>query len=480
MTDSPHTSVVASAARSVRRRWFTLSLLAAAQFMLILDVTVVNVALPSIATDLGIGREAMTWVVTSYVLTFGGLMLLGGRLADLLGRRRTLLAGLAVFTAASLTAGLATGGSMLIGARVAQGVGAALLSPAALSIVTTTFHGSERNRALGVWAAIGGSGAAVGVLLGGILSSGPGWEWIFFVNVPVGGVLLVVLAAILPAHRPDARAGRPDAVGALVVTAATAALVYGLVNAGEAGWGGGATVVPLAAAAVLYVLFTAIERSARNPLVRLELFRQRPVFSGAFVMLTATALMLALFFLSSLYLQQVQGFSALRTGLLFLPVAVVITVGAHLASRLVGVVGGRPVGAVAFLATAGGTAMLSRVAADSDAYRDFLPWFVVAALGIGAAFVVATTTTLSNVAHHEAGLASGLVNTFHEVGGAVGVAVASAVAAGSIASGGLEVAGFGDAYLVFAGMAAVTAVIVTRLVPAGKISSTAVGHGHGH
>ncbi|HSI93402.1 MAG TPA: MFS transporter [Jiangellaceae bacterium] len=480
MHRSSPTSAVPPPIRPGRRRWLALGLLAAAQFMLILDVTVVNVALPSIATDLGIGREAMTWVITAYVLTFGGLMLLGGRLADVLGRRRMLLAGLAVFTAASLAAGLASGGPTLIGARVGQGVGAALLSPAALSILTTTFHGSDRNRALGVWAAIGGSGAAVGVLLGGILASGPGWEWIFFVNVPVGAALLVVLAAILPAYRPDAAPGRPDVAGALVVTAATAALVYGLVNAGEAGWGSRATLVPLAVAGLFYLLFTAIEQSVRNPLVRLDLFRQRPVVSGTFVMLTATALLLALFFLSSLYLQHALGFSPLRTGALFLPVAVAITAGAHLASRLVGVVGGRPVGTAAFLAIAGGAAMLTRVTADSDAYLDFLPWFVIAAAGLGAAFVVATTTTLSNVAPHEAGLASGLVNTFHEVGGAIGVALASAVAAASIGPGPVDTAGFAAAYLVCAGIAAAAALIVTRLVPAGRITSTAVGHGHGH
>jgi EmrB/QacA subfamily drug resistance transporter len=477
---NPSLSAAAAATGTGRRPRFVLALLAVAQFMLILDVTVVNVALPTIAADLDIGREALTWVVTAYVLTFGGLMLLGGRLADLLGRKRTLLAGLAVFTSASLVAGLATGGSLLIGARVGQGVGAALLSPAALSVLTTTFHGPERNRALGVWAALGGSGAAAGVLLGGVLTSGPGWEWIFFVNVPIGVALLAGLVLLVPSHRPAAIAGRPDVAGALTVTAATAALVYGLVNAGGAGWTGRGTLLPVAAAGILYVLFAVLERTVRNPLIRLDLFGQRPVAAGAFVMLTASALLLSLFFLSSLYLQQVHGFSALRTGLLFLPVAVATTVGAHLAARLVGMVGGRPVGAVAFVAVGAGTALLSPVTAGSDPYREFLPWFALAALGLGAAFVVATTTMLSNVAHHEAGLASGVVNTFHEVGGAVGVAVASAVAAGSIGAGRVDTAGFGDAFLVSTGIAVAAAIVVAGLVPAGRGAAAAVGHGHGH
>lgn len=460
------------------RRWLALALLCAAQFMLILDVTVVNVALPAVGADLGAGREALTWVVSAYVLTFGALMLLGGRLADVLGRRRTLLGGIAVFTLASLAAGLAADTTMLIAARVAQGVGAALLSPAALSVITTTFHGAERDRALGVWAALGGSGAAVGVLLGGVLSSGPGWQWIFYVNVPVGAAILVLLPGVVPAYRPLPGAGRPDVAGALLATAGLAALVYGLIEAGEAGWTGASAVLPMILAGVLLALFVAVERTVGNPLLRLGLLQRRPVVSGTFVMLTASALMLAFFFLSSLYLQGVLGFSPLRTGVAFLPVAVAITAGAHLASRLVGRVGGRPVVAGAFLLTAFCAAMLTRLTPESSAYTGLLPWFTVAAFGTGAAFVVATTTTMANVAPHEAGLTSGIITTFHEIGGSVGVAVVSAVAAGSIGAGVSGAAGFADAFLVSAVAAVVAALIASRLVPAGRVTGAVAGHAH--
>lgn len=480
MTHTPATPAPATTPRPRAHgaKWLALGLLAVAQFILILDLTVVNVALPSIAGDLAMGREAMTWVVTAYVLAFGGLMLLGGRLADLLGRRSTSLGGLALFTLASLVAGLAADGTMLITARVAQGVGAALLSPAALSILTTMFHGADRNRALGIWAALGGSGAAAGVLLSGILTSGPGWQWVFFINVPIGIALLVAMAVVIPAYPRQPTAGRPDIAGALTVTAATASLVYGLVQAGDAGWTNAGTVLPIVAAGGLYVVFVLVERSVRNPLMRLTLFRQRPVISGTLVMLTASATMLALFFLASLYLQHVLGFSALRTGLLFLPVAIAITVGAHLASRLVGTIGGRPVVAAAFVITAVGAAMLTGLTPDSNAYTEFLPWFGVAAFGIGPAFVVATTTTLANVVPHEAGLASGVINTFHEVGGAIGVAVVSTVAAASIGSGLPTAAGFTDAFLVLAVAAGAVAVIGPALVPPGKVVGGGVGHGH--
>jgi EmrB/QacA subfamily drug resistance transporter len=299
-----------------------------AQFMLIVDITVVQVALPTIGAELTLDRGALTWVVTAYTLCFGGLMVLGGRLADAFGARRTLLAGLALFTAASLMCGLAGSGAVLIAGRALQGVGAALLSPAALAVITSTFHGPRRGRALGVWAAIGGTGAALGVLLGGVLTAGPGWAWVFFVNVPIGLLVLAALAAVVPATpgRPD----RLDVPGALTVTAATALLIYGLVTAGDAGWGAAGTVLPLLGAVLLYVLFVLVERSVRSPLMRAETLARRPVISGTFVMLVATGLMLGLFFVSSLYLQHVQGFSALETGLLFFPVAIAITIGAQL------------------------------------------------------------------------------------------------------------------------------------------------------
>jgi len=456
------------------RRWTTLVLLCLAQLMLIVDITVVQVALPSIGDELGLGREALTWVVTAYTLVFGGLMVLGGRLADALGARRTLLAGLVLFTAASLLCGLASGGGMLIAGRAVQGVGAALMSPSALSIITTTFAGAERNRALGVWAAIGGTGAAIGVLVSGLLTAGPGWEWVFFVNVPIG----ILVAAALPAvvRTDGARGGRVDVPGALVVTLATGLLIYGLVNAGDGGWGAADTLVPVAAAVLGYAVFVVVESRVAAPLMRPETMARRPVVSGTFLMLVATGLLLGLFFLTSLYFQHVRGFSALRTGLLFLPVAVAITIGAQLAAHLIGKVGGRPIAVVSLLLIAAGAGWLSQLSAGGDIYTEVLPGFLLAALGVGPVFVTATTTTLANVPHGEAGVASGVVNTFHELGGSIGVAVVSTVAAASIASTS-DIGGFADAYLVCGIAAAVAALVAVGLVPAGRPQAV-TGHGH--
>ncbi|WP_328874357.1 DHA2 family efflux MFS transporter permease subunit [Streptomyces sp. NBC_00287] len=456
------------------RRWAALAVICVAQFMLILDVTVVNVALPDMAADLRLDRATLTWAVTAYTLCFGGLMLLGGRLADALGARRTLLAGLAVFTAASLVTGLAENAPTLLGGRIAQGVGAALLSPAALSIVTTAFHGTERNKALGVWAAIGGSGAAAGVLIGGVLTDGPGWQWVFYVNVPIGLAVLATLPALVPARAPQP--ARLDIPGALLVTAGTASLIYGLVEAGDSGWGDSATLVPLAGAAVLYAGFAAVERAARAPLMDLGMFTRRPVLAGAFLMLVATALLIAYFFLGSVYLQHVRGFSPLRTGLLFLPMAVATALGAHLAARLVGRVGSRAVAVGGMVIAALGSVPLTRLSDDGSVYTGLLPGFVVASLGLGAVFVTATTTALGMVDHHTAGLASGVVNTFHEVGGSIGVAVVSTIAAAGIDAG--TVGGFTDAFTACALAAGVSAAVAGGLVPRGKPQLTGGPHVH--
>ncbi|WPP28385.1 MFS transporter [Streptomyces sp. CL7] len=456
------------------RRWAALALICLAQFMLILDVTVVNVALPDMAADLGLGRETLTWVVTAYTLCFGGLMLLGGRLADALGARRTLLAGLALFTAASLVTGLAQNAPALLGGRIGQGVGAALLSPAALSIVTTTFHGAERTKALGVWAAIGGTGSAAGVLLGGALADGPGWPWVFFVNVPVGLLLLAALPALVPARAPQP--ARLDVPGALLVTTGTAALIYGLVEAGDAGWADASTLLPLAGAAVAYAAFAAVERTSRAPLMDLRMFTRRPVLAGAFLMLIATGLLIAYFFLGSVYLQHIRGLSALKTGVVFLPVAVATGTGAHLASRLVGRIGSRPTAVAGMALAAVGTVPLTRLSETGSVYGGLLPGFVIASLGLGAVFVTATTTALGMVGHQEAGLASGVVNTFHEVGGSVGVAVVSTVAASGFEAGSAE--GFGDAFTVCAVAAALGAAVSLRLVPPGTPRSTGGPHAH--
>ncbi|MFJ6994602.1 MFS transporter [Streptomyces sp. NPDC003090] len=478
---SPHHASAhhASATDPPPRRWWALALVCVAQFMLVLDVTVVNVALPDMAADLRLDRETLTWTVTAYTLCFGGLMLLGGRLADTYGARRVLLAGLALFTAASLAAGLAGDATTLLAGRVAQGVGAALLSPAALSLVTTTFHGPERNKALGVWAALGGTGAAAGVLVGGALTAGPGWPWIFHVNVPVGVALLVALPSVLPARRSPAADGAPvrlDLPGALLVTAATGALIYGLVRAGESGWTGTGTLLPLAAAVALYAAFAAVERSVRAPLMDVRMLTRRPVVTGAFLMLVATALLIAFFFLGSVYLQHVRGYSALRTGLVFLPVAVATGIGAHLGARLVGRLGSRTVAVAGLAVAALGCVPLAGLDGAPGVFTAVAPALSVAALGLGAVFVTATTTALALVRHDEAGLASGVVNTFHEVGGSVGVAVVSTVAAAGIERG--AVTAFGDAFTLCAVVAGAAALVCAALVPAVRPERPAVPHAH--
>ncbi|WP_053203141.1 MFS transporter [Jiangella muralis] len=467
-----------SANPSAAGRWRLLALLGVAQFMLVLDVTVVAVALPDIGADLSLSRTALTWVVSAYTLMFGGLLLLGGRLADLLGARRTVLAGLTLFTAASLVSGLAWNAESLIGGRIVQGVGAALLSPAALSIVATTFHGTERNRALGVWAALGGAGSAAGVLVGGLLTAGPGWSWIFYVNVPVGIVLVVLLPRLLATVRPgddpahgDPRPRRLDVPGAVLVTAATAALIYGLVNAGDDGWTGSSTVLPVLAAAVLYVLFVLLQLRLRAPLVDPRLLTRRPVLTGVLLMLVATGLLISSFFLGSFYLQHVRGHGALVTGLLFLPVAVAVAAGAHVGGQAVGRVGPRLVAAVALTIAAGGLALAAVATARDGGDVDtalLVTGMSIATAGLGGGFVTATTTALAHVDHHEAGLTSGLVNTFHEFGAALGVALASSIAAADLAPGTTGTDGFTGAFAAGAGAAVVAGVVAWLLVPAGK------------
>ncbi|WP_432194608.1 MFS transporter [Streptomyces sp. bgisy027] len=471
---APHAAELEGRPPADPRRWIALGLICLAQFMLVLDVTVVNVALPDMAADLDLGRSTLTWVVTAYTLCFGGLMLLGGRLADALGARRTLLAGLVLFTAASLVTGLAQNAPTLLGGRIGQGIGAALLSPAALSLVTTTFHGTERNKALGVWAAIGGTGSAAGVLLGGALTEGLGWEWVFFINVPVGMLLLVALPAFVPARAPQP--ARLDVPGALLVTAGTAALIYGLVEAGDSGWTSASTMLPLAGAVVAYAVFAAVERVSRAPLMDLRMFTRRPVLAGAFLMLIATALLIAYFFLGSVHLQHIRGFSPLRTGLVFLPVAVATGIGAHLGSRLVGRIGSRPTAVAGMAVAAAGTVPLTQLSESGSVYAGLLPGFVTAAFGLGAVFVTATTTALAMVKHEEAGLASGVVNTFHEVGGSIGVAVVSTVAAAGFERG--AVGGFTDAFAVCAVAAGAGAVVALGLVPRGRPESTGGPHVH--
>ncbi|WP_412078027.1 MFS transporter [Streptomyces xanthophaeus] len=429
-------------------RWRLLLLLCLAQFLLIADVTVVNVALPAIGGDLGLSASGLTWVVTAYTLFFGSLLLVGGRLADRFGARRMFLTGLTLFTAASVASGLAAGGGTLIAARSAQGVGAALLSPAAMALVMALFQGPARHKALGAWAAVGGAGAAVGVLLGGILADGPGWRWIFYVNLPAGTLTLIAVPLLLgpPRHTPGGQAQRRtrvDVPGALLLTAASAALVYGLA---ERSWPWLAAAVAAGAALAL------VQRRTRHRLLPAALPGRRALLGGSAVMLGAAGLLVAGFYLSSLHIQHTLGRSPLVTGLAFLPVAVAVTAGAHLGGRAVSRFGWRPVGAAAFALAAAGAAL----APTGGLWTGLVPGFAVLALGLGAAFVCATTAALSEVAPEHSGLASGLVGTSHELGAALGVA--------ALASGGFTALPFPALALALAAAA---------LLPTGRPSPTA-------
>ncbi|GAA1756207.1 hypothetical protein GCM10009747_13090 [Agromyces humatus] len=437
--------------------------------MLILDITVVAIALPQIGADLELSRETLTWVMSGYTLAFGGLLLLGGRAADLFGSRRLVLVGLALFVLASLVAGLATSGPMLLAGRIAQGIAAAILSPAALSLVVTLFDGDERNRALGIWSALGGGGAALGVLLGGLLTAGPGWPWVFIVNVPVGIILLLMIRAQLPPQRRPAPSGRLDVLGAVLVTAATGTLIFALIRAGDHGWGTFTTVGLAVVSVILYVGFVVRQLTARTPLMDLRLLARRPVAAGTVLILVATALMIMVFFLGTFYLQHYQGYDPLITGLLFLPVALATMAGANLAGRVIGRLGARILAVVGLLVAAAGMA----VPVLWDGTGAMVIGVTIAGAGTGIAFVVASATALGRIEPHEAGLASGIVSTFHEFGASIGAAVISSTAASSIAvagtgagaDGGASTAGFDRGFITGATVAIAAALVVLIITP---------------
>ena len=446
------------------RRWRMLAFLGIAQLMLIVDVTVVTLALPQMSADLELSRNAITWVVSLYALMFGGLMLLGGKAADVFGSRRVVITGLAVFTIASLVTGFAADPTMLLVGRALQGLGAAAMSPAALSVIARIFQGAELAKALGVWSALGGAGAALGVLLGGLLTSGPGWSWVFWINVPIGALLLIALARTVPAL-PGA-GGRLDLLGAALVTLSTAGVIYGLVTAGDAGWLSFGTLLPILAGAVGYSLFAWRQRAARVPLIELGMLARWPVAAGLGLIFVATALMIAVFFLGSFIFQEVHGFTALETGLVFIPVALGSIAGAQLGGRVIGRFGVRAVAVAGLVIAALGMAAAAGIASMTV----LVIAMSIASLGTGAAFVASASSTFSAVAPHEAGVGSGALSTFHEFGAATGVSAVSSVVAAALAGDGLT--DFNNGYWFATAVAAVAAIAAMVVLPRTAKSST--------
>jgi EmrB/QacA subfamily drug resistance transporter len=458
------------------KKWLALALLALAQFVVVLDASIVNVALPSIGRDLEFSQDDLSWVVNSYTLFFGGFLLLGGRLADLIGRRRLFIAGLILFALASLAGGLATSPGWLIAARAVQGLGAALLSPAALSLLTVMFsEGAERNKAMGVWGAVAGSGGAAGVLLGGVLTEYAGWEWVLFVNVPIGIAAAAVATRLLPESRNDG-ARHFDIAGAVSVTAGLSLFVYTLVDANNAGWLSGQTLGLGAVAVALIAAFAAIELRSKAPLVPFSIFRRRTIVGVNVVGLLVAMSLFSMFFFISLYMQQVLGYSAIKTGLSYLPLAGGIIVSAGVASALVTRFGFKPILVSGLVLTAIGLVWFSQVDVGGSYLGDILFPSLIAAVGLGFAFVPMTIAAVAGVEPHETGLASGLINTSQQVGGALGLAILAAIAnsrtdslmteAGGAASAlpNALTDGFQIAFLVGAGFAVLGAILAATLI----------------
>jgi len=424
------TETVAGSADGLdRRRWLVLALIVMAQFMVVLDIAIVNVALPSIKTDLHFSQVSLQWVITAYSILFGGVLMLGGRLADLLGRRRLFVTGLALFTASSLLDGLAWSEGSLIAFRSLQGLGAALLSPAALSILTTTFReGRERNLALGIWGAVSGSGGAAGVLLGGALTSGLGWSWIFFINVPVGIAVIGATPFLLRESRADLRHRHFDLAGAASITGGLMLLVYAMTRAAQHGWGTTESIVLLAASAALIAAFFVIEARSAAPLLPLRMFRLRTLSGSNVGGLMLGGAVFAEFFLLTLYMQQVLHYSALHTGVAYISLTLTIIVFSGVAQALVNRVGVRWVLPAGLLISAAALILFAQLPVHGRYFADLFPAFLLSGLGLALSFVPMSIGGLAGVRPADAGVASGLINTTQQVGGAVGVAIATTVA----------------------------------------------------
>jgi EmrB/QacA subfamily drug resistance transporter len=409
-------------------RWKALAVLGIAYLMVVLDVSIVNVALPSIQTDLGFAPEDLQWVVSGYALTFGGFLLLGGRIGDLLGRRIIFMIGLLSFAVFSLLAGLSTSPEMLIVTRLLQGAAGAVLSPSVFSIVSVLFkEGAERNKALGILGGIAGSGAAIGVLAGGVLTQYVGWEWIFFVNVPIGLAALALVPRYVTESRADGLTKHFDTAGAVTVTGSLMLLVYGLTQSTNNGWTSLATIGSLAGSAVLMAAFLAIENRSRSPLVPLGFFRRRTPTAANVIGFGLGTMIFGMFFLLSLYMQQVLGFSAMETGVGYLAVALTAVVASGISQALVTKAGVKPILAIGMVLLGSGLAYFTQVSVDGSYLADLLPGFLLIGVGLGFSFVPVSIAALAGIGGTDAGLASGLINTSQQIGGALGLAVLATV-----------------------------------------------------
>ena len=466
--------------------WVVLVLICMAQFMVVLDATVTNVALPSIQKDLGLSEANLQWIINAYTLVFGGFLLLGGRLGDLLGRKRLFMIGLVIFTFASLMNGLATSEGMLIGFRALQGLGAALISPAALSIISTTFEeGAERAKALAVWAAIAIGGAAFGLILGGALTQWFSWPWIFFVNVPVGIVVFLLSSRLVPESRDETAPAHYDIAGAVTVTGGLMSLVYAIVHAETGGWTSSTTIGFFVLSAILLASFVVIEMRSSAPLVRLSIFKIRSLTTANITMFLAMSAMFAMFFFNTLYVQKVLGFSPLQAGLAFLPFTAGIIIGAGLAQRLVPMLGAREVPLIGMPMAIVGLLLFLRLEPGGRYLVDLLPAMILVSIGMGLTFVPVTLIATSGIPHDDAGLASGLFNTSQQIGGALGLAILSTLAASATAqtmgsatgppTGQALVDGFHVAFLGSAVAVAIGAVLLAVLLRRSDV--VAVGEG---
>jgi EmrB/QacA subfamily drug resistance transporter len=463
-----------------RSPWATLAVLALAQFMVVLDVTIVNVALPDIQRDLSFSPDNLQWVISGYTLVFGGFLLLGGRAADLLGRRRLFLGGLVLFAAASLAGGLAQSQEVLIAVRAVQGLGGALLSPAALSILTVTFaHGRDRNIALGIWGGLAGLGGTLGVIAGGLLVDGAGWEWVFFVNVPIAAVLVAITPGIVRESRAESAATENrtfDAAGAVLGTVGVLALIYGVIRAEPLGWDSAEVIGSLVAAAVLLIAFVTVERTSPAPLVPMRLFRSRGLSTSTGALALNGAAFLAMFFLTAIFLQQVRGLSALETGMQFLPMGIAAIVAAVGVTPLVARFGTRPVQMTGAVVSVSGLLLLSGAGATGNYVTDLLPGLLLFGAGIMGVGVPAQISAVADVQPDDAGAASGVVSSGYQVGGALGLAVITTMSTsrvGDLIAGGMPaqqalVEGFHRGLLVaalFAGVNILVALGSPQLVP---------------